>query len=221
MSRKFTSKHFSIHSIITSGVIFLVPYWFMPKETPAVLSKVACTKDNSVPIKFRKAEDLITHCLCDFDNCNHNCTAKEATCKPALVKDVIGKLLVDECEAQCNAPSDGPSTNDIKLTEDTNRDPNATEAAATTTKGHNPTKDSVWNTGTDDSQPTADITEATGDDGTKPTVNSAKNTAEPAEETQKSTRKATTNNGNQRVVESNQFVFEIWILVTLVIRSFY
>jgi len=169
----------------------------IPKE---IEDKVACRK------KIMKREIVLSYCLCDFDNCNHNCTAKEASCNRTY-EDNVNDIKFEDCEAQCNAPPDGPSTNDIKLTEDTNIDPNATEAAVTTSKGPNPTKDSAaGNNDTDDSQPTGDITEGT---------------EKPAEETQKSTRKAATNNGNQRLAQSNPIIFAIWILVTLVIRSFY
>ena len=155
---------------------------------------------------FKVAESNII-CQCNTDNCNHKCDAKN--CKNITMNSIV----LEECDAQCNPPSEGPSKNDTKPTEDS--------AVVTTEEGPIPTEDSSGNNGTDDLQPTEDITEATDDDGPQSTEDNSRATAEKAEETQKPTGKVATNSGNQRVFESNQFVFGIWILVTLVIRSFY
>merc|ERR1712136_138941 len=92
---------------------------------------------------------------------------------------------------------------------------------ATRKDGPQPTDNSTGATGEYGPQPTEDGTGATGEDGQQPTKDRSGATAEDAEETQKPTGKASTIRGNLRVVESNSFIFEILILATLVIRSFY
>ena len=149
----------------------------------------------------------VTRCVCTTDNCNHECTTT-GTCE----KVTVGEIEMEQCDAQCKSPTDGPSNNDTKPTEvspaETNKtDPNPTDdgAAATTEEGPKPT---------DDSQQTGNGNEATGEGGPQPTE-------EKNEGTQQPTGTAATNSGNQRVGEANLSVFAIWILVTLVIRSIY
>ena len=155
-------------------------------------------------IKAAGAEML---CLCTSDNGNYKCVAEN--CKNVT----INAIALEECDAQCNPHAEGTSRNDTRPTEDssgvtTKRDPNSTEdvVASTTKEVPKPTEENAGNIGTVESQRTK---------------NSGEATAEKTEETQNPSAKATTISGNQRVVESNQFVFAIRILVPFIISSFY
>ena len=146
-------------------------------------------------------------CVCDTDNCNHECSAVNCEAFEGPV-----------CDANCTAPEGGPGKNDTNPTDTTNA--NDTNP--------NPTDDSAGATSEDGPQPTDDNSVATGEGGPQPTKDSNGATgvgdssgATDEQEKQETTGQAATGSGNLRVVESNQSVFAVWILVTLVIRSFY
>ena len=154
-----------------------------------------------------------TFCACGTDNCNYYCSAEKCP-EPQKEKKKV------ECEAKCKAadpttttPTDATTTNKIKT------NPTDDNARGTSDDGPQPTDDSNGATDEDGPQPTEDGTGATGEDGPQPTEDRSGATAEDAEETQKPTGKASTNSGNLRVVVSNQFLFALLILTTLVIRS--
>ena len=155
-----------------------------------------------------------TVCKCDTDNCNYECSA--VNCPEGM----------RECDANCKASGEGPEKNVTKQTDTTTANetkPNPTDdsAGATSEDGPQPTDDSAIATDEDGPQPTNDITGFTGEEGPQQTGDGAGATAEDAEERQKTTGKAGTNSVNVRVVESDQYVFAVWILVTLVVRSVY
>merc|ERR1712136_265035 len=125
----------------------------------------------------------VTICLCEADNCNHECTAG-TKCEP--VKPVARQManasdVLEICDAKCNAPGGGSGGDDA----------GATEGGA-------------------NAAPTGNVPGATeGGAGAAATGDGAGATGGGSAAT----------SGNQRVVESNQFVFLIWILVILSINS--
>jgi len=126
-----------------------------------------------------------TTCICEADNCNHECTAG-TNCEP--LKPVARQManatdsgIAEKCDAKCNAPGGGSGGDDAAATE-----------------------------GGANAAPTGDVPGATeGGAGAAATGDGAGATGGGSAAT----------SGNQRVVESNQFVFLIWILVILSINS--
>jgi len=138
--------------------------------------------------------NLTTTCFCAEDNCNHECTASNCKNPSPVPNDAKARQMktdgVEECEAICK------NTTDTK-----------------TTEGQNSTEDNALGTTKDDKNPTDDSDAATDDDNQQPTGDNdeaehAKTTGNPA-----------TSRGNERDVESNQFVFVLWLLITLIIKS--
>ena len=154
-----------------------------------------------------------TICACDTDYCNNYCFADKC---PEQGEATVA------CDAKCTAadpatttPTDATTTNKAKT------NPTDDNSRATSYDGPQPTYDSTGATDEDGPQPTKDGTGATGEDRPQPTEDRSGATAEESEETPKPTGKASANIGNLRVVESNQSLFALLILITLVIRSSY
>jgi len=95
-----------------------------------------------------------------------------------------------------------------------------TKATAGTSKNNQTsTENDALGTSKEDQNQTEDNTKATGEGNQQSTGDDAKPTAENDEETQTPTGEPAATGGNQRVVKSNQFVFVLLILVTLIIKS--
>jgi len=159
-------------------------------------------------------DKVMTQCACDTDHCNYNCSVGKCPLEPNKEKKF-------ECDGTCMAGGGGTTPTDATTTNNTKTNQTDDNTGATGKDGPQPTDDSTEATGEYGPQPTEDGTGATGEDGQQPTEDRSGATAEDAEETQKPTGKASTISGHLRVVESNSFIFEILILATLVIRSFY
>jgi len=91
--------------------------------------------------------------------------------------------------------------------------------AGTSKNNQTSTKNDDLGTSKEDQNPTEDDTKATGEENQQSTGDDAQPTAENDEETQTPTGEPAATSGNQRIVKSNQFVFALLMLVTLIIKS--
>jgi len=96
---------------------------------------------------------------------------------------------------------------------------NCTEKTTTTKTTAGNSQNNQNSTIKEDQNPIEDNTIATGEDNKQSTGDDAEATKEKDEETQTPTGEPAATSGNQRVVKSNQLVFILLILVTLIIKS--
>ena len=142
---------------------------------------------------------------------------RKAECTERMMDGEMMKICYCQ-EAACNLS--------LKACLRANKIENCTHPATTTVQttggtsknDQNSTENDALGTSKVDQNPTEDSTTATGEGNQQSTGDGAEATTENVKETQKPTGKPAATSGNQRVVESNQFGFDLWILAIIVIK---